>query len=171
MSQIRKSRLIITIVGIVLLVAGGVAAMLYFGGVFTPRAETVEEVTVPPTGTSYRPALREKEAEVAELVAAGGEASIQRAEEIVATEIETAKKSQNPGYILEAQLAQTTLQTSTNRPNDALATLLELEQQYAGDLENLYLIYAEIAYAYLILGDEAKSEEYFVKIPGETFDE
>lgn len=171
MSRIHKPRLIITIVGIVLLVAGGVAAMLYFGGVLTPRTETVEEVTVPATGKDYQPALREKEAKVAELVAAGGEASLEEAEAIVAAEIQAAEKSQNTGYIVEAKLAQATLQTETNRAEDALQTLLELEQQYADDLENLYLIYAQISYAYLLLEDSEKSNEYLAKIPGEGFAE
>ncbi|GEM_PF-6643174 len=171
MSRIQKPRLIMTIVGIVLLVAGGVVAMLYFGGVFTPRTETVEETTVPATGKSYQPALREKQAKVTELVAAGGEQSIQEAEEIVAAEIQAAEKSQNPGYIVEAKLTQTTLQTETGRANDALQTLLELEQQYANDPENLYLIYAQIAYAYKLLEDVDKSNEYLAKIPGEGFND
>lgn len=171
MSRIQKPRLIITIVGIVFLVAGGVAAMLYFGGVFTPRTETVQEVTVPATGKEYQPALREKEAKVAELVAAGGEASIQEAEEIVAAEIKAAERSQNAGYIVEAKLAQATLQTETGRADDALEALFELERQYADDLENLYLIYAQISYAYSLLEDNDKSNEYLAKIPGEGFAE
>lgn len=171
MSRIQKPRLIITIVGIVLLVAGGVAAMLYFGGVFTPRTETVEEVTVPATGKEYQPALREKEAKVAELVAAGGEASIEEAEAIVAAEIQAAEKSKNPGYIVESKLAQATLQTETGRANEALQALLVLETQYANDPENLNLIYAQISYAYLLLDDQAKANEYLAKIPGEGFNE
>jgi flagellar basal body-associated protein FliL len=171
MSQLRKSRLIIIIVGIILLVAGGVVTLLYFGGVFSPGTETIEEVTVPSTGKEYQTALREKQAKVTELVAAGGEQSIQQADEIVAAELKTAEKSQNKDYIVEAKLVQATLQTETGRADDALQALLELEQRYAGDLENLYLIYAQISYAYLLLENNEKSNEYLEKIPGEGFDE
>ena len=171
MSRIRKSRLIITIIAITLLVASGVVAMLYFGGVFAPRTETVEEVTVAETGKQYQPALREKEAEVAELIAAGGEQSIQQAEAIVAAEVTAAEKSKNLGYIVEAKLAQATLQTETGRANEALQALLALEPQYSNDPENLSLIYAQISYAYLLLEDQTKANEYLAKIPGEGFSE
>lgn len=171
MSRIQKPRFIITIVAIILLIAGGVVAVLYFGGVFSPRNETVEEVAVPSTGKSYQPALREKEAEVADLIAAGGEQSIEQAEAIIEAEIQAAQKSQNVGYIVEATLAEARLQTETNRADQALETLFELERQYTNDPENLYLVYAEIAYAYKILEDVDKSNEYLAKIPGEGFND
>lgn len=171
MARIQKSRLIVTIVAITLLVAGGIVAMLYFGGIFAPRTETVEEVTVPATGKDYQPALREKEAKVAELIVAGGEQSIKEAEAIVAAEVAAAQKSGNPGYIVESTLAQTTLQTETGRAAEALKVLLELETQFADDPDNLNLIYAQISYAYLLLDDQVKANEYLAKIAGEGFSE
>ncbi len=172
MSRIRTSRLIITITGITLLIAGGVVAMLYFGGIFTPRdAQNTTETTVPSEGTAYQAPLREKQAKVTELIAAGGAASIEEAEKIVEEEVKAAQRSQNSGYIVEAQLTKTSLLVETNRTDQALQTLLDLEKQYANDPEKLYLIYAQLSYAYSLLGEAELSEEYLAKIPGESFDE
>lgn len=168
----KKSRLIISIIAFVILIGGGVAALLYFGGVFSPRTvQNTVETTVPIEGDAYKESFREKESEVAKLVAAGGTQSIEQADSIVNEQVRIAEQSQNKAFIVDAQLAKTALLTETGRAQEALRALLELEQRYANDPEQLNLIYAQIGFAYKQLGEINQSNEYLSKIPGGGWDE
>jgi len=168
----KKSRLVIIIIAFVVLIGGGVAALLYFGGVFSPRtAQNTIETVVPIEGDAYKESLREKESEIAKLVAAGGTQSIEQAEKIVNEQVRIAEQSQNKAFIVDAQLAKAALLNETDRPQDALKSLLELEKQNANNPEQLNIIYAQISFAYKQIGDLEKSNEYLAKIPGEGWDE
>jgi len=169
-----RKKIIITIIITVLFVtAAGVYA--FSTGIFTPSSsEENEQVGEKPdvsTGTAYKEVLKEKQDEVNVLVAAGGEKSVQQAEEIIEQEVQAATESGNVAYLVDAQLAKAGLLIQTGRAQEALDTiLLTLESDYQGDEAYIYLIYAQISWAYKELDNLAKSEEYLDKIPGGGWD-
>ena len=163
--KISRKTLVIIIAAVVLLL-GGAAATAFAMGVFTPADDDagIETVKVTKTGTEYKAGLTKKSSQATALIDTGDQKSVEQAEKIINQETEAAKKSENVGYIVDANLAKADLLNQTDRPKEAVELLLTLEQQYAPDGVYNENIYAALARAYYLAGDTAKSDEYFAKI-------
>jgi len=118
------------------------------------------------TGTEYQDALGKTRDQVDELIQAGDAQSSAQADALIATQVTAADESQNTGYIVESNLAKASLLIRTNRAQQALDdVLLPLEQKYGTDATYKDNIAASISWAYRTVGDSAKAEEYYQKLP------
>lgn len=166
-----RKKVIITAV-VLVLVFGGIFAYLLLTNYFSRQQNTTTEPTkVPSTGNAYQERLTKVQTEVSGLVTVGDEASIQEANDILDSEIVTAKKSGNEAYVVEASSAKASLLVETDRAQEGLDMLLALEQQYADNDAYKYDLYAQISWAYRALDNQAKADEYFAKIPAQGWDE
>jgi hypothetical protein len=163
---------IIIIIVLVLIVLG---AAIYYGFASGFLGQlingTKKDVTISKTGTEYKEVLNKAQDKVYDLIASGDNQSIEEATKIVDDQIAAADKSGNEGYSVDANLAKTTLLVETGRPQQALdEVLIPLEDKYGDNEAYKYSVYAGISWAYRELGDTAKADEYFNKIPGEGWD-
>jgi multidrug efflux pump subunit AcrB len=166
----RKKILIAALV--LILILGGVIAYIFVTGQLSQQNDTTgTSGNTNMTGNAYQERLTKVQTEVTDLVAVGDEASIQEADQILNTEIETAKKSGNISYIVDASNAKATLLINTDRAPEALEALLALEQQYGDDDDYKYELYGMISWAYREIDDQVKADEYFNKIPSQGWDD
>lgn len=170
MNLSRKKVIIIT-VAVVVLIAGAVAAYILVTGQLNQPAENTNGSKNPNTsGNAYQERLGKVQTEVNDLIAVGDEQSIEEANQILDSEVKTAKDSGNDAYVVEASSAKASLLIETNRPQEALDLLLALEKEYGAEDAYKYELYGMISYAYKWLDNQAKSDEYLDKIPGRGWD-
>jgi flagellar basal body-associated protein FliL len=166
----RKKVIIITAV-LLVLIAGGVAAYILVTGQLNQPVENNNGSKNPNTsGNAYQERLSKVQTEVTDLVAVGDEQSIEEADQILNSEVKTAKDSGNDAYIVEATSAKASLLIETDRTQEALDLLLALERDYGSEDAYKYELYGMISYAYKGLDNQAKSDEYLNKIPGGGWD-
>lgn len=183
---LRKRGVIIVSIVAFLLVGGVVGASVYYGKDFPPygfisgliNKETQDDSTADSDKDPAKPvvkgelssvnqeAIDKQREEVAALVSAGDASSVKKAEQAVDAGIVSAEKSGDEAYLVEAKLEKALLLIETGRPQEALDTiLLPLDQQYGNNETYKYQIYTYIAQAYTALDNQAKSDEYSLKIP------
>lgn len=169
--NLNRKKVIIIAAAAVVLIVGGTAAYIFMSGQLNQPAENTTEPSKTNTSKkTYQDKLDKAQTEVTDLVAAGDEGSIQAADQIINAQVEAANESGDIAYVVDASSAKASLLIETERAPEALDLLLALEQQYGDEDEYKYELYAMISYAYKSLDNQAKSEEYLNKIPGEGWD-
>jgi len=169
--NLSRKKVIIIATAVLVLIAGGVAAYILITGQLNQSVENTSGSKNPNTsGNAYQERLGKVQTEVTDLVAVGDEQSIEEANQILDSEVKTAKDSGNDAYVVEASSAKASLLIETNRAQEALDLLLALEQQYGAEDAYKYELYGMISYAYKGLDNQAKSDEYLNKIPGGGWD-
>lgn len=163
---------IILLVGVpILLLAGGVAA--FYFGYYVPSMKKLSDAktTTSSASDTYVKMLKQKNDQVTRLITAGDPASIKQADTVVDAQVTTAQTTGDDRQIVDAGIAKASLFIQTGRAQQAIDTVLTpLDQKYGSNETYKYDIYGSFAYAYRELDNAAKADEYFSKIPGQSWE-
>jgi hypothetical protein len=167
----KKMRIILLVgIPILLLAAGGVA---FYFGYYAPSMKRVadDKTATTSAATAYAQGLKQKDDQVTKLVNAGDAASVKQADTIVASQVVAAQASGDDRHIVDAGIAKASLLIQTGRAQEAIDSVLSLlDQKYGSNDAYKYDIDGSFAYAYRELNNTAKADEYFNKIPGQSWD-
>lgn len=171
--RVSKKTKIILLVGVIILLVVGAGAALYFGYLAPSVKKVTDDQTAATSAdTAYNEKLKQKNDQVTALVVAGDQASIQKADDIVNTQVVTAEATGDDRQIVDAQIAKASLMIQTGRAQEAIDSVLTpLDQKYGSNDTYKYLIYASFAYAYRQLENPDKASEYATQIPGQGWNE
>lgn len=167
-----KRKRIILLVGIISLILIGAAAAFYFFYIVPLNKEAPATQPVASSeNDAYNQRLKTKEDQVTKLINAGDDASLNKADEIVNSQVAAAEASGSDREMVDAGIAKASLLIQTERAQEALDTvLMPLEKKYGSNDEYKNEIYASISWAYRVLGDPDTAAEYFNKIPSKGWD-
>lgn len=115
--------------------------------------------------------IQANQVKVNKLVSAGDEESIKQAEVIVKNDLTSAKTSGSQSSVARASVDWANILIQTDRAQEALDDiLLPLNKEYTAVDDYKYSIYGSISWAYRMLGDSNKSNEYLDMIPPKGWD-
>jgi hypothetical protein len=158
-TTLTRKKLLISSVALIAVVSIAALSFVYASDLFKEQADTI---VIPESSKD----AASSEADVAKLIEAGDEKSIQAAGEIIEAQMIVAEKSGDDRAILNAQLAKATLLIETSRAQEAIdSVLLPLEKRYAQSDTYKYEVYGQLSWAYRELGDIATADKYYSNIP------
>ncbi|MEO6109439.1 MAG: hypothetical protein ABIP50_00300 [Candidatus Saccharimonadales bacterium] len=168
--RITHKKTIIASIILIVLVVGG-ATYAYFAGYFSSTKEDQGTTNIEKSGTAYRDTFNKTQDQVAKLLSADDTQSTQQAIKIIDSQITEADKSGNESYSVDARLAKAILLINTDKPQEAIDTILiPLEAKYGDSDAYKYKIDTHFARAYDVIGDTIKADEYYKKVPIKVFE-
>lgn len=164
----RKKTIVIgaVVVALFLVVLGYFLYQTYTGvnNTSQDKGETVKK-------SSNQDKLIEKQKKLDALITKGDSASISEAEAIASSDLKAAKDSQDQTRIVSASIDSANILIQTGRAQQALDDILfPLNKSYTAIDDYKYSIYGSISWAYRVLGNQDKSNEYLNDIPSKGWD-